>query len=108
VRQEIDVLKDEFVARSSWIESLSSMFEIHRSFSILLLLLIGFLVYRYHTMSKMWRTLGLALGAEIVIGIVLAYLDMPVIAQPLHLLMATLLFGVLWQLYSEREVELVA
>lgn len=103
VRQEIDVLHDNGVLRGEWIEALSGIFEVHRSLSILLLLVNGYLLYHYWVKGRSWRWLGAVLFGEVVVGIVLAYFALPHVAQPTHLLLATLLFGVQWHLWSSRE-----
>jgi cytochrome c oxidase assembly protein subunit 15 len=96
VRQEIDQIARSLAERSEWISLLSDRFEIHRSFSILILLVNGFFVYQNRQQIKRSIPLRFFIGfltTEILLGIILSYLSMPKLAQPLHLLVATLFFG---------------
>ena len=95
VRQEIDYIAKELADRWMWIDMLSTNFEIHRSFSILLVLVNGLFLYRNRPLwgETSFRLLGILLIVEILLGMTLAYLGMPAFAQPLHLLSATLFFG---------------
>ncbi len=106
VRQEVDLLAQVSEDRGVWTESLGNPFLIHRSFSILVLLLNFILVFRIGraTLSRgpLW-TIGLVvcllLLAEAGTGAALYYLEMPVALQPVHLLLATMIFGlqyVMW------------
>lgn len=96
VRQEIDHIARSVADRDSWIGQLSSDFEIHRSFSLLLLLVNGGFLYlnrMYMRNCRPMSYIGLLLGLEIIVGIVLAYAGMIRYAQPTHLFIATLFFG---------------
>lgn len=97
VRQEIDSVSKMALERSDWIEQLSSIFEVHRTFAILVVLINGVLAYLF-IKERGWRKsiitlIGLVI-LEILTGIILAYFDMPAFSQPLHLVLATLIFGV--------------
>jgi len=94
VRQEIDVVSKELLDRSEWIEQLSSIFELHRSFAILVLLINGYLIYKLRDrMSAVVKLLILVLVIEVLSGIVMAYFSVPKAAQPTHLLLSTIMFG---------------
>ncbi len=95
VREEIDIIKEvptELVPpRSSWIGMLGEVFEIHRTFSWLLVisgLYLGYLIWEEKLVQTLNR-LGIInvalIFAQIVIGIGLAYLDVPKVLQVLHL-----------------------
>ncbi len=95
VREEIDVIKEvpaELVPpRSAWIGMLGEVFEIHRTFSWLLVIsgfYLGFLIWK-EELSEWLNKLGIInvalIFAQIVIGIGLAYLDVPRVLQVLHL-----------------------
>lgn len=104
VRQEIDVLAHSDAIRPMWIESLSAIFEIHRSFAIVLILINAYIIFKLQKMIK-WRRWGYLLSTllivEVVSGIVMAYYAVPALMQPVHLLFATLFFGVqAWLLLS--------
>lgn len=100
VREEVDMVAfaDNYLSRETWIEQLGSIFRVHRTFSAVLLLVNVYLAYRLYLLPSRrlhWLAsaiLGL-IGAEILAGIVLAYFAFPAVAQPLHLTLATLLFG---------------
>lgn len=99
VRQEVDLLAHT-LPRTNWIESLGINFKVHRSFSILLLIVNGLVIWPYRkALHPLHQRLIEVLLAEVLIGITLAYLGMPAYAQPVHLILATLLFGVQWQLW---------
>lgn len=108
VREAIDVVAEElsFALRETWVSQTGISFIIHRSFSIVLLLLHGGLLYlvmknKHH--SILIRNLGkyviLLLVIEIISGIVMAYFSIPPFVQPIHLLLSTVSFGVLYYLY---------
>ncbi|HEX8575661.1 MAG TPA: COX15/CtaA family protein [Flavobacterium sp.] len=79
-------------------------FYIHRSFSILILVLNIFLFFRNKKaalgFSKMNWVMVL-IGLEIASGMAMYYFDFPFGSQPLHLIIASLLFGVQFYLYLE-------
>ncbi len=96
VRQEIDQIARSVLDRNNWIAQLSSNFELHRSFSILLLLVnVSFMYLNQHLLkaSRVFKFIGLFLLLEMLVGIILAYAGMPDYAQPSHLIIATLFFG---------------
>lgn len=95
VREEIDLIKevDPFVLppRSAWIGMLSDIFEIHRTFSWVLVLsgsYLGYLLWKEEIIGQL-KKIGIVnvalIFSQIVIGIGLAYLDFPRILQVLHL-----------------------
>jgi cytochrome c oxidase assembly protein subunit 15 len=96
VRQEIDVISKASVTRSTWISQLSAIFEIHRSFAIVIILIHAWIVYKLKSIDH-WNTFAFVLFciivAEAVSGIVMAYLSVPKAAQPIHLFLATTAFG---------------
>lgn len=100
VRQEIDVVAKsfEYGSRNLWIENLSGLFEFHRSFAILMLLLNAVLVYeafkaKLEKINALYL-MGLILAVEVLAGIGLSYLHMPAALQPVHLVAGSVLFGV--------------
>ena len=95
VRQEIDVLSKVVANRSDWIEQLSTMFEFHRSFAIVILLINGYLIYKLR--DRFPKAMNLLIGVlllEVLSGIIMAYFSVPKAAQPTHLLLSTVMFGV--------------
>ncbi|MFB9864188.1 COX15/CtaA family protein [Rufibacter immobilis] len=100
VREQVDLVASSLnnTGRETWIEQLGSSFLVHRSFSILLVLLhIGlyFVIRRLGNsyLIKVVVAILLVMFAEIVLGMILAYFALPAFAQPLHLLLGTLMFG---------------
>jgi cytochrome c oxidase assembly protein subunit 15 len=100
VREQIDQVAStsSYMHRGTWVNQLGSVFKVHRSVSILIVLLNSYAVYllwptaRVGVRRLLRAILGL-LGLEIAAGIVLAYLELPAVIQPVHLTLATLLFG---------------
>lgn len=96
VREAVDQVSVS-VARVEWARNLGSEFVIHRSFSwIVLILHVGLIVRLYKTEgSKSFAlTLILLILGTILTGIGMAYFGFPAFLQPMHLLLATVTFGV--------------
>jgi cytochrome c oxidase assembly protein subunit 15 len=99
VREALDVLSDS-LNRSEWIENLGIQFKIHRSFSLVLIAAHFYvirLLYHIKTLPKSFRILlGVligSLGIEVASGVIMAYFGVPAAAQPIHLLLGTLIVG---------------
>lgn len=86
--------------RSSWIEFMPWFFDVHRSFSAVVLLanlwlanlLIRSIGWR-HSLSRFTLAMVAVIGLSVVSGATLGHLGMPALVQPTHLLAASLLFG---------------
>jgi cytochrome c oxidase assembly protein subunit 15 len=80
-------------------------FLIHRSFSWLVLFLLGWMFWKNERTQKYaiirWTFIILAL--ELVSGVLLAYVDMPGLVRTSHLIFASVLFGIL--LYTGFKVK---
>lgn len=100
VREEIDLIgKSHLLSYSDWTEQLSIFFKFHRSFSIAVLVVVGYFairVVRTRTISTLPRLLLVAIVLEVLLGMGLAYLNLPAILQPLHLLFAVADFGLIF------------
>jgi len=87
-----------------WLENPTILFYIHRTFSIAIVALNLYIGYRIYQLSlglhKINWVIAL-LGLEIITGIAMNYFDFPFASQPLHLLWASLLFGVQFYLVLE-------
>lgn len=103
VREGIDVVARAFEGqqRELWLDEVGAMFYVHRSFSILVLILhvaFAYLLYQNFRSSSLYMRWGVGLMAvlllEIASGIVMAYFAIPKSMQPVHLLLGTLSFGV--------------
>ena len=100
VRQYVDeqVMVVGYDAKDQWLNPPTVMFYVHRSFSILVTLLNIYLFWRNrkyilgHTSLLKWVLILIAL--EVLTGILMYYIDFPFGTQPLHLVIASLLFGV--------------
>ena len=95
VRESVDQVGAD-VPRDQWIQMLDTSFVIHRSFSWLVLLLhVGLIVRLYKTEgSKSFAlTLILLILGTILSGMGMAYFGIPAFLQPVHLLLATITFG---------------
>ena len=108
VREAVDVIahQNSHLDRQYWRESFPIIFYIHRSFSSLILFTNLWLTWKIHHQSGQNTLLkgmayilsGLIITA-ILAGISLDRLGFPAIAQPLHLLMANLIFGAQFFIY---------
>ena len=101
VREQIDVVSAAagYLGRDTWVAQLGSTFSIHRTISALVLLLNSYVGYELWQLARprlrrlVTVTMGI-IGLEILVGIVLASFALPAAAQPIHLTLATVLFGV--------------
>lgn len=115
VREAIDVLSAS-LERTQWIENLGSTFLIHRSYSILLLALHIYLLYklikegiRRNELVEPTRWLLVIVVIEIVSGAAMSYFGVPAFIQPIHLLLGSVIIGVqfyLWLLLRNKELKL--
>lgn len=79
-------------------------FYIHRSFSLLILGLNLFLFIRNRKLQLGFKKINwvmILIGIEILTGMAMYYLDFPYTSQPIHLVIASLLFGVQFYLILE-------
>jgi heme a synthase len=103
VREAVDLIANEhaYIDRQFWREDFPRIFYVHRSFAALILLTNGWLCWKlfrsFDKTTLIHKTSLLLIGLilmGIVAGISLDRLGMPPVAQPIHLLMANLIFGV--------------
>ncbi|RZJ90181.1 MAG: heme A synthase, partial [Hymenobacter sp.] len=85
--------------RSAWVDMLGSIFETHRTLSAIVVLANVFVGYQLWQLSvpilrQLVVGIGVVLGLEMIAGITLAYFALPAFMQPIHLTLATLLFGI--------------
>lgn len=102
IDQQIDELGEN--AKHLWLETPTIKFYIHRSFSIFIVLLnLVLAIKMLRTNPKynkiMWAMIFI--GLSVVTGITMSYFDFPFASQPLHLLLAALLFGVQFYILLE-------
>lgn len=108
VREAVDVIANNhgYIDRHYWHDDFPIIFYVHRSFSALILLTNLWLFWQIHRSvsrdnplfriaAALLALLVIAIGA----GITMDRLGMPPAAQPIHLLMANLIFGAQFFLY---------
>ena len=95
VDNQIDLVGEN--AKNLWLQNPNITFYFHRSFSMAILIINAILAYRvFHLKlghNKVFWVLSM-LVVEICSGIAMYYLDFPFASQPLHLVLASILFGV--------------
>ena len=101
VREQVDVVSaaSGYVGRENWVAQLGSTFSLHRTISALVLLLncyVGYELWQlgYAGLRRLVVAILGIIGLEILAGIVLASFALPASVQPVHLTLATVLFGV--------------
>ncbi len=95
VRMYIDDVSSalHFEHREAWLADMPIAFLIHRSFSWVVLasvLYANFYCRKVPVLSRPLKKLTAIILMSVVTGIILYYLDMPAIAQPLHLFLASM------------------
>ncbi|MCM4170593.1 heme A synthase [Arenibacter sp. TNZ] len=106
VRQFVDVQTDLYGenAPNLWLTDATLSFYIHRTFSIIVVLLNLFLAIRIYKLNLGYSKINWVLGLlllEIISGMAMYYLDFPFTTQPLHLVLASILFGFQFYLVLE-------
>ncbi len=91
-------------AKNQWLQDPQLQFYVHRSFSVLVVFINVILAYRINKRKlgydKIYWVLVL-IFLEAVTGMAMYYLDFPLGSQPMHLVLASLLFGVQFYLVLE-------
>ncbi len=99
VREQIDHLYKTDLLRKEWVENLNWRFYAHQFFSLLILAINAWLCYLNHKLQlwlRFFSSIMAILLAQIIVGIILTYFHFPKVAQPIHLMLSTLLFGAQW------------
>ena len=106
VRQQVDEisLSLNFKNRELWIEQLNYIFYVHRSFSLVIVFINFFISWKLKNVSaikelKLSQFILVLILSEVLLGVVLAYANMPAVVQPLHLLLSTAMFAAQFALY---------
>ncbi len=108
VREQIDHISMglNFLQRELWVGKLNYIFYIHRSFSIIIAAMCFYLFIRlkkYVLLKPIAWIIIIAVISIIFLGIVMAYFSVPAIAQPLHLLLSSvLIIAVYYSLLSSK------
>lgn len=101
VREAVDFIAREsnYANRHLWIDNLPLIFGVHKYFALPLILLNGWLIITIlnHSQSMILRRLSIALAVFMLgataVGMSMDRLHLPMFAQPLHLWLASLIFG---------------
>ena len=101
VREQVDIVSAAagYVGREKWVAKLGSVFSLHRTISAAVMLLNVYVGYELWQLAQQrLRNLVtvtlILIGLEILAGIVLASFALPAAVQPIHLTLATVLFGI--------------
>ncbi|MBG07827.1 MAG: heme A synthase [Halobacteriovoraceae bacterium] len=104
-REEVNLVQTTLplIPRGNWVENLGVFFNIHRTFSILVLgSHIGLFLYLKNKVLKEEAFFNKALlytvSLEVISGIGMAYFGIPAFLQPIHLLLASFMVGFLFYL----------
>lgn len=106
VRQFVDGQIEVFGEnlKNQWLQSPNLFFYIHRSFSIAVTLINLYVAYRIYKLNLDLSKINwvlLLLLAEVITGMFMYYFDFPFATQPVHLVLASFLFGVQFYLVLE-------
>jgi len=97
VREEVDAIgKSNLITGPDWTENLSFLFKFHRTYSLIVLGVLAWFAVRItqaNSISNGPRILLAFLIGEVLVGVGLAYLEMPAFLQPIHLMFAVFDFG---------------
>ncbi len=101
VREQVDEISMamSFTGRETWIGHLNTAFDIHRNSAWLVAVLCIFLFWQSISYKALQRTSAFILLfvlATIAVGLLLFYMNIPAAAQPLHLLLSSLLLTTLF------------
>ena len=101
VRGQIDNLVEfgETLDRSGWRSQLDIWFYIHRSFSMVVAALVAYLYLQSKKkpqVSLLIQRVLVLVVLEILVGIILVYVDFPKAAQPVHLLLSSILIALIF------------
>jgi cytochrome c oxidase assembly protein subunit 15 len=108
VREAIDRVAQELNDREGWVSALGLDFIIHRSFSWVVLVVHGLLVFKLLKMRLLIRfslVLILLILGTLFTGIGMAWYGVPPYLQPIHLLLATVTFGVEFMLLLQVSIK---
>ena len=113
IRESVDHISRAANAadRDQWVELMPLIFYFHRSFSWVILALAGWLFWRAvksalgpTIVGKILKVLVGLVVFEMLLGGALNHLGFPLVAQPVHLLAAHLIFGAIWFLWATLSV----
>ena len=106
VRQLVDVVSKslDFGQRDLWLDLVGNPFIIHRSVAIILVIVNGLLFirnYKFNLGFTLPKFILAVIFIEVFSGIVLSYMDMLALMQPIHMVAASVLFTLQTALYFQ-------
>jgi cytochrome c oxidase assembly protein subunit 15 len=105
VREEVDAIgKANLITGPDWIEKLSIIFKIHRTYSLIVIGVLGWFAIRLSQSNAFSTSPGILivlLVAEVIVGASMAYFEMPAFLQPIHLMFAVFDFALVLFLLLE-------
>ncbi len=101
VREEIDIIASSgALDRGAWLHRVGQVFDIHRGLAVVSAIVVVLLFFVVRSrfasnthQSRFTNTLVMLLGLQLISALILQYLDMPPVAQTVHLVVASLFFG---------------
>lgn len=102
VDERIDLVGEH--AKNLWLQQPLLKFYLHRSFSIFVLLLNGYIFYYFRKNNLGYSKINWAMFLillEVLTGMAMYYIDFPFGSQAIHLVLASLLFGIQFYLVLE-------
>jgi cytochrome c oxidase assembly protein subunit 15 len=111
IRESVDVISALFSAsdRHLWREEFPTIFYVHRSFSSIILITNGWIAWTIikrlgfsHWYARFGVTLAALVLGAIAAGVGLERLGFPAIVQPIHLVLANLIFGTQFAMFMIR------
>jgi cytochrome c oxidase assembly protein subunit 15 len=105
VRESVDTIVEAGLPKEVWIQNPKGGFYTHRSFSILVVCANAFLFWRNRKLNLGFNKMNWVIALlciEILSGIAMYYFNFPFGTQTIHIVMATLLFGLQFYLVLEN------
>ncbi len=102
VREHVDLISESGAPKILWLQNPTITFYIHRTFSILVLLTNLYVWNRNRSLILNFQKINWLLyiiGIEIFTGILMFYFHFPFGTQTIHVVLATLLFGIQFYLF---------
>jgi cytochrome c oxidase assembly protein subunit 15 len=104
VRESVDTIVEAGLPKEVWLQNPKGGFYTHRSFSILVVCANAFLFWRNRKLnlgSNKINWIIALLSVEVLSGIAMYYFNFPLGSQTIHIVMATLIFGLQFYLVLE-------
>ncbi|MEQ8361674.1 MAG: COX15/CtaA family protein [Cyclobacteriaceae bacterium] len=108
VREMIDQIASALVPRGRWIDEAGDTFLLHRSFSwlvVVLHLILLYLLRKTRGNKALPLSLIILILGTLLTGTGMAYFGVPAFLQPLHLVLATITFGLQLHMYFNLNTE---